>query len=325
MNFFNRLGHIEIISGKKILFSSKGVQQYKEVINKEHLRRFYDLDFKFSCSKIVDITTTNSEASISVLGLSRETIQFLATYRPTGLEINSQKRIRIYASYENMGDCLIFDGDIIKAVPSLPPNNWLEITARVGNYRATSLLSYAINGAIRLEDLIKGICEKTSLKPVYINETSKEVMEAKKKMVHGFDCSGTLYDLLQSINRISDFSVREDNGELICKLRDNHKVGTAKVIVLNQKTGMIGPPEILVGTVDKGAKTKDEPSTLRLKVKCFINPNINLWNCVYVQSVYLPDVNGLYTVTEIKYNGHLRGQEWYMILTLTAAYRGGNN
>lgn len=326
-NFFNRAGRIEILSGVKVIFTSNGSTQ--TILNRanggETIRRFEGLDFKFRCSKVCDLTMTNSKANVSVLGLSRETIQFLATYRPTNIELANQKRIRIYASYEDYGDSLIFDGDIIRAVPSIPPNNWLDITAHVGNHRKNELQSLAINGAIKFDDLLKAVAKLFDLDPTYVNGNTKEVQEAKKAYVHGFECSGTMEDIIQSMNRVSNFQVYEDFGVLECRLKNDYKIGSSRVIIIDEKNGMIGIPEILVGSTDREKKTKDEPSTLRIKVKCFINPNINLWNDVYVKSIYLPDINGLYRVTEIEYNGHLRGQEWYMTLTLTAAYRGGNN
>lgn len=325
-NFFNRLGHIEIISGAKAIFSS----ETKEVIShtkygSDVMRSFDSLDFKFSCKKVVDMSTTSSRANVSILGLSRETIQFLATYRPPAIEQSNQKRIRIYASYTDFGDCLIFDGDIERATPSLPPNNWLDITAFVGNHRRQQLYSYAINGATRFEDLIKAVAKLFDLDPTYVNGNTKEVQEAKKMYVRGFECSGTMEDIIQSINRISNFQVYEDFGVLECRLKNDYNITSSKIVILDEKNGMIGIPEILVGSVDKEKRTKGESSTLRIKVKCFINPSISLWNDVYVKSIYLPDVNGFYRVTEIEYNGHLRGQEWYMTLTLTAAYRKGNN
>lgn len=324
-NFFNRLGHIEIISGAKAIFSSETREAIAHTKSGDSMRSFDSLDFKFSCKKIADMTTTSSRANVSILGLSRETIQFLATYRPPAIEQSKQKRIRIYASYDDYGDSLIFDGDIEKAIPSVPPNNWLDITAFVGNHRKQQLLSYAVNGSIRFEDLVNGIAKLFDLTPTYINGTNKQVREARKRMIKGFDSSGSAEDMIQCLNRTSDFIVFEDTGRLICKLRADHNIASTSIIKINEENGMIGIPEITVGSVDKEKRTKDEPSTMRLRVKCFINPSIRLWNTVYVESIYLPDINGEYTVMEIEYNGHLRGQEWYMTLTLTAAYRGGNN
>ncbi len=56
-----------------------------------------------------------------------------------------------------------------------------------------------------------------------------------------------------------------------------------------------------------------------LQVTTFINPSLRLWDEVYLQSVYIPDTNGVYTIMDIEYNGHYRGTEWYQTMTLTSA------
>lgn len=312
-NFFNRTGRVEIIKA--------------QVVNNDNERIFVmksleGLDFKFNIKKLSDMTATNCEATVSILGLSRETIHSLATTRPPAIEQNMRKRVRVYASYEDFGDNLIFDGDIVMAKPNIPPDNWLDIRAFVGNYRHTQLHSSSINGSIQIQQLMKNCAKELGLKNVkFVDYETKQVREEMTRMINGFDCSGTSEDLLQMLNRVSDFLVFEDNRTLMCKLRNDGRRPRKSAALVSESTGMVGIPEVLVGSATgKGKKdpTDMTSSSLRLKVKCFINPSIQLWDLVYLQSVYLPDVDGYYTVNEIEYNGHFRGQEWYMTMTLTA-------
>lgn len=301
--FFDRLGHVEIF--------------YKRIVSPKVeiniLKSLEDIDFKFRVKKMCDMTSTNSEASVSILGLSRESIHRLTTLRPVGVEQTFKKRIRVYASYKDFGDNLIFDGDIVKSQPSIPPENWLNISAFVGNYRHNELYSSAVNGGMRIRDLMKNGAKILDLNGVeFVDADVKEVQDEMNRHINGFDCSGTKYDLLQMLNRVSDFIVFEDNGRLVCKLRDDERRSRKTAAVLSESSGMIGIPEVIVGKGD------DNQLPLRMSVKCFINPSIQLWDRVYLQSVYLPDANGFYVVNEIEYEGHLRGQEWYMTLTLTS-------
>ena len=313
-DFFNRLGHVEILS-RRVVFPKKTF---------DIMESLEDIDYKFNIRKVCDMTTTNCEASVSILGLSRETIHRLATLRAVGPELQLRKRVRVYASYEDFGDNLIFDGDIVKAQPSTPPENWLNINAFVGNYRHSELYSMAVNDRLSIQQLMTNGAKILGVDKVeFRNASDAKVQAEMKRTLKGFDCSGTKYDLLQMLNRVSDFIVFEDNGRLICQLNtdDDYKRSRNTAAILSEDTGMIGIPEVLVGSAEgKGKKTASDSSgsSLRLSVKCFINPSIQLWDLVYLKSVYLPDADGYYTVNEIEYSGHLRGQDWYMTLTLTA-------
>lgn len=321
-NFFNRIGHVEILSGKKLIFSTKGggtatANMTGHIGGYDHMKTLDGIDFKFECTKIHDMTTVQSNAKVSILGLSRESIQFISTYRPKGVERNKQKRIRVYASYEDFGDNLIFDGDITVANPTTPPNNWLNIEAFVGNYRHSELYSGSINGEITVKQLIENVAKTLDLKPHFkLTGNDSEKKELKRKLT-GFDCSGTKADLIDMVNRVSDFIVYEDNGMLNVALFQNDSVRSRNTVaVLSENTGMLGVPQVIVGANDN---PNGESTVMRLSVKSFINPSIQLWDQVYLESVYMPSANGYYTVNQIEYNGHLRGNEWCQTMQLTNA------
>lgn len=324
VNFFNRTGHVEVIK-QKTFFTTQYKTADEIVYTTYHgdvMKVMDGIDFKFKIKKLSDMTSTNCYADVSILGLSRETIKALATTRPVGIEQTLQKRVRVYASYEDFGDNLIFDGDIVMAQPSMPPDNWLNIKAFVGNYRHFQLYSSSINEELQIGRLMENGARELGLKKVKFCDANDAKVRAEMiRKIKGFDCSGTKADLLQMLNRVSDFYVFEDNGMLVCKLRDDGRRSRTTAAVISESTGMIGIPEVLVGSVTGKGKKKssdDSSSSLRLKVTCFINPSIQLWDLVYLQSVYLSDADGYYTVNEIEYSGHLRGQDWYMTLTLTA-------
>lgn len=307
-NFFNRIGRIEIFDSRAELPLGAGT------FERYNLRVFEDLDFKFKITKVSDMASTNCYGALSILGLSRESIIAYATTRATGVETGLHRRVRVYASYEDFGDNLIFDGDIAKVQPSTPPENWLDISAFVGNYRRGELYSSSINGELSVEKLMSNSAKVLGIDTVLFIDGKNELVQAeRKRKLKGFDCSGTKEDLVQMLNRVSDFLVFEDNGMLKCKLRDDDsRRSRSTAAVLSEESGMVGIPEVLVGS-------SDGKRPLRIKVKCFINPSIQLWDLVYLKSVYYPSANGYYTVNEIDYDGHLRGQNWYMTMTLTSA------
>ena len=324
--FFERTGRIEVMEGDRIIFQSSDGTTFTN----QPMKVMNDIDFKFRCSFVSNLSTTNADATVSILGLSRETIQNLCTYMPRGLEMQRRRRVRVYASYKSYGDNLIFDGDIVSAVPSIPPNNWLTIDAFVGNYRRGELFSItetssSLFGLIKrsknltVKKLIENVATAIGMKVHFDITGSQEELDELNRSVRGFNCSGTKQDLYTMINRISDFRVYEMGDGILTAKYISATGGVPKsrqnVVVISEGTGMIGVPKILAGTADKG---KCPP--LQVEVTSFINPSIKMWDSVLLKSIYVPGANGTYTVMKIEYSGHLRGKEWYMKMLLSSAY-----
>lgn len=306
-NFFERLGRVEVVTGNTVVISTTG-----EETTHFAMKEFDSLDFKFKCKKTADLTSSDCYADVSILGLSRESIQEIATYRPIGLELPAQRRIRVYASYVDFGDNLIFDGDIVEAVPSVPPDNWLSIKAMVGGYRHEKLYSHSINEDITVKQLIENVAQVLGLKALFHLSGGKDEQDELQRKIKTFDCSGTQYDLMTMINRVSDFIVYEDCGILHAIMADSDGAFNKRNsgVEISENSGMVGIPKILVGS------TKRNEESLKVEVKSLINPSIQMWSRVSLKSVYFPGINGEYTVQQIEYNGHLRGNEWYMTMIL---------
>lgn len=306
--FYNRLGHIEIVRGVSTIFSTKSAY------DTSRLRALHGIDFKFNCKKVSDMTTTASNAKVSILGLSRETVKFLTTLDPPGVERQKAIRVRVYASYEDFGENLIFDGDITNAVPNVPPNNWIDIEAFVGNYRNNALITKTINGETTIKDLIEDIADTLYLTPRWLQENTKGVKEEQKRKIWGFDSTGTLQDLLTAVNKVSNFIVHQEGLELVIRYDFDKATGNRNSVpLISEKTGMVGIPKIMTGRITSDGRVA------MLQVTTFINPSLRLWDEVYLQSVYIPDANGVYTIIDVEYNGHYRGTEWYQTMTLTSA------
>ena len=306
-NFFERIGRVEVVTGDTVVINTNGGS-----LSVNAMKEYDSLDFKFKCKKVADMTSTDSNAEVSILGLSRESVQELATYKPRGLEMARQRRIRVYASYRDFGDNLIFDGDIVEAVPSMPPENWITIQAFVGNYRHEKLYSHSINEEITVKQLIENVAQVLGLKALFHLNGEKDEQDELQRKIKTFDCSGTQHDLMTMINRVSDFVVYEDCGILHAIMADGEGALNKRNsgVEISEDSGMIGIPKILVGSAKSGEES------LKLEVKSLINPSIQMWSRVSLKSVYFPGINGEYTVQQIEYNGHLRGNEWYMTVIL---------
>lgn len=320
--FFDRIGRVEIISGTKVIYSTANGTATVNVVGSS-LRALDDIDFKFECKKVCDMTTFQNYANVSILGLSRETIQFLATYRNMAEELKSQKRVRIFASYKDWGDNLIFDGDITLAKPSIPPENWLNIEANVNNERGEELYSKSFIKRIRFHEAVEALARDMGLKNVqWKNCDEEDGIAEKRKEIAPFAILGTKAQIIKELGRMSNFIVFEDCGSLMLQFDENKPFTSysGMPVTISEENGMIGVPQVKTGIGQSGDNNQKFGI---VEVKTFINPSIRMWDIVNLKSVYLPDMNGLYSVSQIEYNGHFRGQEWYQTMTLVKALQKG--
>lgn len=87
------------------------------------------LDFKFDIKYSGDIAV---EFSVGILGLSRETIQTLTVWN-YAQAISRARKIAVYAGYEKDGIAQpIASGIITQAIPTTPPDMWLNFNCLIG-------------------------------------------------------------------------------------------------------------------------------------------------------------------------------------------------
>ena len=83
------------------------------------------IELKFSIEK--NGGAIMNKATIDICNLARSDIEYLTTYTSQFIAINDRKRIRLIAGYDNEYG-LIFDGDIINALPTMPRTLVLTIS-----------------------------------------------------------------------------------------------------------------------------------------------------------------------------------------------------
>lgn len=271
---FDRVGHVELLVGS-------------------NMKKFDGLDFKFSISKIFEGGVQNN-AKVGLLGLNRAHIQYLSTFLDQGTNLATMKRIKVYAGYANGGEQLIFDGDIMHARPTIPPNNWLNIEALMRGRRHTKIVSMAINGRIKYIDLIRSLASYLGLSLWIRTGNTREM----NRVINGFDCSGSKADLISRINSIGDLVCCElESGTLMVGDRDVTQISNSAVHVIDYESGLVGIPKFGWPTI---------------QFTMFIDTQIRIWDTVRLHSEFVPGADGNYIVRSIKYNGQLRDGGWYM-------------
>lgn len=252
-------------------------------------KRLDGIDIQFSIEK--HMGAVMNEANVTIYNLTREDIEYLTTFTSQWIAYQQRKRLRIFAGYTDTSVGLIFDGDIIEALPSMPPDIALRCKARSGAYNNSTMISKSVTEPITTKDLLKQVGSWTGLT---VNDHT-----TTDRKIGGFYYTGSATQLIGQLNDIPDIIAYEDDGSLWVVDKKNTDIGL-QMRVINKNSGMIDIPQ---------------PNATGIEVKILLDPAIKLGQKIKVESDLIPAVNGVYTIYELKYTGHLRGNEFYTDIT----------
>ena len=318
MKFYNRVGHVEIITedGKVS-------------------REYNGLDFRFHVEKTYG--GTKDTATVGILGLNQESISYLSTFADMATVLSKRRRVRVYAGYEDEGENLIIDGDMIEAIPSIPPDNWLTIRVVCNAYRNTEMMSMSMisepkwnkrlqaqnqKWGFRIDEILDRFVKYAGLDGWRISDSDPDEHMRLYNLVYGmylrsFDCTGTRDDIIRELNRIGDFAVALDGRTLVVGPRpwllnrgyptlqqqvEYNQLGSRgqkkhmKIPVLDMEHGLVGIPQY-----------KWPCCTMTTFLTC----GTKIFDRVELKCRYNTEANGIYVVYGISYDGQLRGTPWY--------------
>lgn len=330
---YNRICYVQLGGGQPFsYYKDNGFQNIKwETIE--------GLDVRFNIKFFSD--SAEGTANISILGLSFSRILQLASWAGEATAYSKCWFIRVYAGYgvsRNDVD-MIFEGQIINAMPTSPPDVWLNIEARThyGNRteyftvdfmklnhlskrtatirKALSLLCESLNAAHNLtDDMIRTL-----------SSDMQKVLSYGTTALPVFPSTSQYSDVVKSIkaicknNNLTFRRIFQSNGfpkyEFYPRLMpDDWEPGT--LLEISAKTGMIGIPQMRYeGIVVKSLLSNAHKDMLLGYFKVysrFAMPGMYGQNQGLTSLETKNPFECIYRVLSITYTGHLRGKEWYV-------------
>ena len=251
-------------------------------------KRLDGIEVKFSIDKLM--SAVMNKATIDICNLAQEDIEYLTAYTSQFIEINQRKRIRLFAGYEEDGVSLIFDGDIVKALPTNPPDRWLHIEALSGYYSNKEPVSKTLSGNVS----VMSVCqEAANMLGLGLNYEA-----SSQKMISDFAFTGDKRKMLKDLNELGDI-VAYDDDEMLVVVDSTQPRKTLPVRYISETSGMIGVPK---------------PDPIGIELTVLLDNSIKLGQQIYVDSKIFPSASGIYYIYEMKYTGDLRGHEFYTII-----------
>lgn len=257
-----------------------------EFITPAGAKQLDGIDVKFKVD--MPMSAVMVKADVSICNLTRSDIEYLTTYTSQWIALQQRKRIRVFAGYADALPLqLIFDGDIIEAIPTQPPDIWLNCKAQSGNYGSTQMFS-------------KSILVPTEIKTVFGQaagwmEMPLDWKATSTKTIKSFDFSGSRTKLIDRLCDLDDIIVFEENGTLVA-VDKKAPVRDGVIREISEQTGMVGVPKI---------------DYIGIEATVFLDTRIKRGDTVHLTSVRVPAASGLYYVYNVCHQGHLRGTDFY--------------
>jgi len=252
-------------------------------------KRLEGINCRFNVNK--RMCAMMNEAQISICNLSREDVEYLTTFVAPYVAMAQRKRIRIFAGYNNEDVPLIFDGDIVQALPTYPPDVWLDCKAMSGFYNNSVQTTKSYKSRVSVKNLCQDFASSNGLE---INDESTTA-----KTLSSFEYTGDKWKALKELNEIGDIVVYEDNGVLNVLDTNTPKKTSQVPIVSEASSAMIGIPQI---------------DNIGAEITLLFNPQIVLGSKIKLESLRIPSANGYYMIYELTHKGGLREHDFYTVL-----------
>lgn len=249
------------------------------------LKRLEGIECKFNVQKLM--CAIMNKAQISIANLAKDDINYLTTYTSQFIAVGQHKTIKIYAGYEKTGVSQIFAGDIVRAIPTMPPDIWLNCDALSGYYLNKTPISKTISGDVP----IQSVCEQTS----NILGLSLNFEATIEKSISGFNFTGDQNKLIKSLNELGGITAYEDDGVLNV-VNTGMPSNATGMRYINETSGMIGNPN---------------PDPLGVEITVLLDNSLKIGQKIYLESISEPSCNGEYFIYELNHTGDLRGHDFY--------------
>lgn len=251
------------------------------------------LDFKFDVLRVAGDVYVNF--TVSILGLSLETIKFLTAWNIAETMKNPRK-IEVYAGYEYGSKAgLIAKGYIIHAMPTNPPEMWLNMQClNIANKRSKLVTAGDLNiktNGVKFKDLFESVASHLGYSPVW--KLSKEFGEQKLK-VPKFACNEA--DLIKKTASILGVVITVEGDLMTAWEPRGWESAVKSANPVSIETGLIGI-----------AKLDVAGAVLRVRM----NDNLPIMSWIKLESKMVPSANGYYYILTKRDVGHLRGDDWY--------------
>lgn len=241
-------------------------------------------------SKFADVT--QNECSLQIANLSRELRNSLATNLTPADYNQGRKSMQLWAGRVSTGMFLRYEGDIVSAVPSQPPDIILSIRSKTLQFYKQDILaqSYAVSNT-PMSQIAGDVAKSTGLNLKF---------EATDRMIANYAYTGSAAKQIDKLGDLGGMDAYVDDGTLVCKNKGTPLNNVS--FVLSAQSGMIGQVELTEWGV---------------RVKCLLSPSVKLGGTLVLASMQNPSLDGSYTIYKTGFELATRDTPFYDVIEAT--------
>lgn len=249
------------------------------------LHEYTDLYISATGSKTAN--TLQNDCTIKIGNLTKANRDYLIKETSPYNYPRRRKRVILFAGRQSYGTFKLFEGDIIGASPSQPPDIMLTLKARTGAFFMTDMLSSSYASTIPISKIAMDIAAGMNLTLDF---------QAADKNVSNYAYTGSRLQQVQTLADAGAYSAYIDDDQLIVK-SINKPLNNAAT-TLNKHSGLIGIPEV----TEEG-----------IKVKYLLDPSSRPGGQLVIDSELNPAANGSFTIYKLSYDISNRDNRFYHI------------
>lgn len=240
-------------------------------------------------SKFVDVT--QNECSLQVANLSRTLRDQLAT-NLTPFDYNqARKSVQVWAGRMSTGMFLRYQGDIVSAVPTQPPDIIMNIRSRTMQFFKNDIVAQSYAVTAPLSQVAQQVATSMGLNLQF---------EAQDRNIGNYAYNGSVTGQIKKLQSLGPIDAYVDDNTLVCK--DKGVALDNQVHTLSQDSGMIGQIEL---------------TEYGIRVKCLLSPGVRLGGTLTINSVQNPSLNGSYTIYRTGFEIATRDTPFYDVIEAT--------
>lgn len=249
------------------------------------LKVYEGLDIVARGQKAANPLQNTCEVTIS--NLSQDVRNYLLTETSPFNRNKKPKRLIVEAGRESMGVARLFQGEIISATPSQPPDIGLTIKAQTGAFSKGQIVARSGGAQTSLKALAGQVAADLGVRLDF---------QAPDKQVANYSFSGAKLRQVDELARAGGVDAFVDDDTLVVKARGEPLAN--RVRILSKDSGLVGVPEFTEHGV---------------KVTYLLDNTTILGGAIEVQSQINPATNGSYTIFKLDFEVASRQPPFYFI------------
>lgn len=230
---------------------------------------------------------TQNECEIKITNLDRATRDYLITETSPFNKHRVRKSVILEAGRVSTGLAVVYQGDIVSAEGSQPPDIVVTLKCATGNFSNGTVVARQHPATTPLKTIASQVAGDLGLSLIY---------EGPDKNISNYSFTGGALKQVDKLGMAGNVNAYVDDGRLVVKSADKALANTTRV--LSVTTGMVGVPEF----TEQG-----------VKVKMLFDNQTRLGSGLQITSIANPAANGFYIVYKLGFELANRDTPWYYI------------